>query len=100
MNRYENREAKKILFLMALAMVLAALCMGLLTIWQCGRMRERENAAVFALVGQVPHQYPPVDEDALIQPLNGDFRNDVDTQGSADRWAAATAPATSDRRDH
>lgn len=76
MNRYENREAKKILFLMALAMALAALCMGLLTIWQCGRMRERENAAVFALVEQVRQQYPQVDEDALIQMLNDTYEAD------------------------
>ena len=77
MNQYENREAKKILFLMALAMALAAICMGLLTIWQCGRMRERENAAVFALVEQIRQQYPQVDEDALMQTLNDAY--DADT---------------------
>ena len=76
MNQYENREAKKILFLMALAMALAAICMGLLTIWQCSRMRERENAAVFALVEQIRQQYPQVDEDALMQTLNDAYEAD------------------------
>ena len=76
MNQYENREAKKILCLMSLAMILAALCMGLLTVWQCGRMRERENAAVFALVEQVRQQYPQVDEDDLMQTLNDTYEAD------------------------
>ena len=92
MNRYENREAKKILFLMALAMVLAALCMGLLTIWQCGRMRERENAAVFALVEQVRQQYPQVDEDTLMQTLNEVFNDDsTSSQRTDDTYDADTA---------
>lgn len=76
MNQYENREAKKILFLMALAMALAAICMGLLTIWQSSRMRERENAAVFALVEQIRQQYPQVDEDDLMQTLNDTYEAD------------------------
>lgn len=92
MNQYENREAKKILFLMALAMALAAICMGLLTIWQCSRMRERENAAVFALVEQIRQQYPQVDEDTLMQTLNDVFNNDsTNPQGTDDTYDADTA---------
>lgn len=100
MNRYENREAKKILFLMALAMVLAALCMGLLTIWQCGRMRERENAAVFALVEQVRQQYPQVDEDTLMQTLNEVFNDDsTSSQRTDDTYDADTAQELRDLRE-
>ena len=100
MNRYENREAKKILFLMALAMVLAALCMGLLTIWQCGRMRERENAAVFALVEQIRQQYPQVDEDTLMQTLNEVFNDDsTSSQRTDDTYDADTAQELRDLRE-
>ena len=100
MNRYENREAKKILFLMALAMALAAICMGLLTIWQCSRMRERENAAVFALVEQVRQQYPQVDEDTLMQTLNEVFNDDsTSSQRTDDTYDADTSQELRDLRE-
>ena len=85
---------------MALAMALAAICMGLLTIWQCSRMRERENAAVFALVEQIRQQYPQVDEDILIQTLNDVFNNDsADSQGTEDTYDADTAQELRDLRE-
>ena len=79
-------------------MVLAALCMGLLTIWQCGRMRERERRGL-CLVEQVRQQYPQVDEDALIQTLNGVFSNDADTQGTDDIYDADTAQELSELKE-
>lgn len=73
--------------------------MGLLTIWQCGRMRERENAAVFALVEQIRQQYPQVDEDTFMQTLNDVFGSSADTQGTDDTYDADTAQELRDLRE-
>ena len=70
MNHYENKLVKKYLMFSLALIAAASVGMAFLTLRQCKRQREAENAAVYALLREVVENDPDADVSALIEVMN------------------------------
>ena len=70
MNHYENKLVKKYLMFSLALIAAASVGMAFLTLRQCKRQREAENAAVYALLREVVENDPDADVSVLIEVMN------------------------------